>query len=78
MQAPEVYEHKDYSCTDVFALGMLIYFMFTGERPFANAISEEIPSLVKAGKRPDIRKLVVQYQELVTRCWEHGMYQHTV
>ena len=40
-----MYEHKDYSCTDVFALGMIIYFMFTGKRPYADDINEQIPGL---------------------------------
>ena len=75
LQAPEVYESKEYSCTDVFALGMLIYFLFTGERPYAGAVdAAHVQRLITDGKRPDLSKLSVQYQELVRRCWEHGVY----
>ena len=73
-----MYKSKEYSCTDVFALGMLIYFLFTGERPYAGAVNEHIPGLVLAGKRPDLSKLSVQYQELVAACWEHGVYHIVV
>ena len=68
-----MYTHKEYSCTDVFALAMIIYELFSGERPYAGAFNEEIPGLVKAGKRPDIKKLPIQYQKLVQDCWGHGV-----
>jgi serine/threonine protein kinase len=73
VKAPEVYEHKEYKYTDVFALGMVIFCMLTGERPYADAIVDEIPLLIKSGKRPDTAKLPVEYRYLVSRCWEHGM-----
>jgi serine/threonine protein kinase len=69
-----VYEHKEYKYTDVFALGMVIFFMLAGERPFAdvgNALHVE--RQVSDGKRPDITKLPVEYRALVSRCWEHGV-----
>ena len=79
MQAPEVYESKEYSCTDVFALGMLIFFLFTGERPYAGAVDAvHVQRVITDGKRPDLSKLSVQYQELVRRCWEHGMHHIVV
>jgi hypothetical protein len=71
-----VYDCRDYSCTDVFAFGMVVYFVLMGERPFAEAIPEEIPSLVKAGSRPDVTKLPMEFQELVSRCWVQGRADH--
>ena len=71
-----MYAHKEYSCTDVFALGMIIYFVFTGERPYAGAVDAvHVQRLITDGQRPDLSKLSVQYQELVRRCWEHGVYR---
>ena len=67
-----MYESKEYSCTDVFALGMVIFEIFTGERPYAGAAAL-IKQAIMEGKRPDIGKLASQYQELVARCWEHGL-----
>ena len=69
-----MYEHKDYSCTDVFALGMIIYEMFAGEAPYTDAANElQVQRLVTDGVRPDIKKLPIQYQKLVAGCWAHGV-----
>ena len=47
-----MYESKEYSCTDVFALGMLIYFLFTGERPYAGAVDAvHVQRLITDGKQ---------------------------
>jgi serine/threonine protein kinase len=75
VQAPEVYEHKEYKYTDVFALGMVIFFMLTGERPYPTAVdAADVQLKVTQKVRPDIAKVPVEYRELVSRCWEHGMY----
>jgi hypothetical protein len=69
-----VYLRHDYSCTDVFALGMVAFVLFTGRHPFAERRPEEIPYLVQCGARPDVKRLPVPYQALVSHCWEQGMH----
>jgi hypothetical protein len=57
----------------VFALGMVIFFMLTGERPYADAINAlHVERQVSDRKRPDISKMPVEYRELVACCWEHS------
>jgi hypothetical protein len=51
---------------------MVIFFILTGERPYADAVDTQIPTLVVTGQRPDSTKLPVEYRDLVARCWEHG------
>ena len=53
-----MYLRHDYSCTDVFALGMVVYVLFTGQHPFAERRPEEIPFLVQRGARPDVKRLL--------------------
>jgi serine/threonine protein kinase len=73
VQAPEVYESQEYKYTDVFALGMVIFFMLTGERPFAKAVdAADVQLKVTRKERPDLAKLPVEYREMVSGCWEHG------
>ena len=75
IQAPEVYgEHSDYSCTDVFALGMIMYEIVTGKRPYAGLRNDQVLAKILSGKPPaDITVLPEQYRDLVTRCWARSL-----
>ncbi|KAK6100575.1 Protein tyrosine kinase family protein [Brugia pahangi] len=72
--APEVFKTKQLTeCTDVFAFGITLYEIFTGNLPYFSMSVEEIQSKLIAGHRirPEIRdiKLPRNVLKLMRRCW---------
>ncbi|CAI2371753.1 unnamed protein product [Moneuplotes crassus] len=80
--APEINMKKKYNCqaTDIFSLGVLLFFMVTGKYPFARANESDCKfKILSAGKtslfwRTSLRskerlsKLSPEFIELVTMC----------
>jgi serine/threonine protein kinase len=55
---------------DVYAFGMTVWSILTGEAPFIDCPINSLPSLIQAGNRPDVRKVPCQfYRELIEKCW---------
>jgi serine/threonine protein kinase len=70
---------------DVYAFGILMYFIATSRTPFSNVSTHELKEAVIAGKRPDIQswaagsssssrtageqEVVEAYCELAQQCW---------
>ena len=47
--APEIYKLEEYDeKVDTFSLGIILYFMLSGNYPFASSFLEEIQTLTKA------------------------------
>jgi hypothetical protein len=81
LQAPEVFKTKgkEYKYTDVFALGMVIFVVLTGERLLADVIDDaHVQMRLNTGKRPDVTKLPVEFQDLASRCWQNGMFHRLI
>ncbi|CAG8512551.1 18896_t:CDS:2, partial [Racocetra fulgida] len=71
--APEVYYHKEYSMkSDIYSLGMLLWEIFAGCRPFSNVSCDEISSILISNDRPKMPSgLPKTIQEMIQRCWDH-------
>jgi serine/threonine protein kinase len=67
---------------DVYAFGVLMYFIATSRTPFSNVSAHELKEAVIAGKRPDIsawaalpsraaveQQVVEAYCDLAQQCW---------
>jgi eukaryotic-like serine/threonine-protein kinase len=72
--APEQFEGKQVSpATDVYALGVVLYELVTGEHPFAS--STPVGAAVRRGKRPEPvssiqRSLPHRWDEVISKCLE--------
>lgn len=70
--SPEVYKHEKYTeKVDIYALGMLMYYMWHGEPPFAfmNPM-EAVRCASLEHLRPQIRaNLDLRLHKLITACW---------
>lgn len=72
--APEVFEHKPYDqSVDVYAYAMIVYWLFSGVRPFVNL--REGVDAVKAAtekKRPPVSLIKeLKMQAIVEQAWSH-------
>lgn len=56
---------------DIFSLGSMIYFIFTGKYPFEEMSSDEVGRLYKANEFPDITSL--SCGTIIKQCWEEQM-----
>lgn len=70
--APELLENKHYTkSVDLYAFGVLLWEIFSGEIPFNRMDIPEIRSRVVSGKRPAIPSFgfPARLTELINRCW---------
>jgi serine/threonine protein kinase len=73
--APEVLRRQDYTQkADIYALGIIINEVFTGERPFHNVFSDKLNLMLdicNSNKRPDIHKNTPKsLVQLLNKCWD--------
>src|SRR5438874_2124038 len=71
--APEVLRGKPYTqAADIYSFGMIMYFIATGRKPFANCAHDEFLVLnICNGIRPEINEPEAPkcYIDLMKRCW---------
>eukprot|EP01039_Chlorochromonas_danica_P001075 gene1075-1165_t len=71
--APELLEGRSYNkSVDVYAFGVFLWELLTGEIPFARADLADLKERVLAGKRPALPSygLPSRCVRLITRCWD--------
>jgi serine/threonine protein kinase len=72
--APEVLQGQDYTQkADIYALGIIINEVFTGERPFHNVFCDKLNLILDIcnNKRPDIHKNIPKsLVHLLNKCWD--------
>ncbi|CAG8486255.1 11699_t:CDS:2 [Scutellospora calospora] len=71
--APEIYTKREYSIkSDIYAFGMLLYYMITFKQPFAGLLHDDTLNLeVFIGTRPIIPDRIPKaYSSLMRRCWD--------
>jgi serine/threonine protein kinase len=71
--APEQLSGKEVSVqSDIYALGVVLYEMFTGKRPFVASTRAELIKLAEEGKPPTPRSLVKEIEpaveDVILRC----------
>src|ERR1041385_3321947 len=71
--APEVLKRKPYTkAADIYSFGMIMYFIATGNQPFANCAHDEFLAIrICDGNRPEINEQEVPecYIDLMKKCW---------
>ena len=71
--APEVLRGKPYTqAADIYSFGMIMYFIATGSKPFANCAHDEYLAIrICDGNRPEVNKQEVPecYIDLMKKCW---------
>ena len=69
--APESLEKDEYSyACDVYAYGIILYEIVTGQHPFKDSIPFQIMKKVAAGERPEFVGSVPEvFKDLIERCW---------
>ncbi|GBC02588.1 hypothetical protein RclHR1_00470018 [Rhizophagus clarus] len=72
--APEVLRGKPYTqAADIYSFGMIMYFVATGQQPFANCAHDELLLLkICNGIRPEINEQEAPkcYIDLMKKCWD--------
>ncbi|QYS96197.1 Protein kinase domain-containing protein [Trichoderma simmonsii] len=53
---------------DLFALGSVLYFIFTGKVPFSELEEDEVARKYKAGVFPDLSEVLCS--DIITLCWQ--------
>jgi serine/threonine protein kinase len=76
---PEVFAYPDQQRrppADIYALGCLLYQLFTDRVPFEGHDDVEIKALVLAGRRPEVDEaLSTQLRDLIEGCWAQDSSQ---
>ncbi|XP_048092728.1 receptor-interacting serine/threonine-protein kinase 3 isoform X1 [Alosa alosa] len=76
---PEAFNlsYKPTSASDVYSYGVLLWSIFTGKEPYANALSSLVRFRIPLGDRPDLESLDVgnvegltEITELMKKCWQ--------
>ena len=69
--APEMLENlKVSTATDIYGLGLILWEMKSGERPFVNLTLEEVCTAIKEGHKPTMPSDVTDdLRALMTACW---------
>ncbi|KAK8864991.1 hypothetical protein M9Y10_010519 [Tritrichomonas musculus] len=69
--APEILTDENYSKPgDVYAFGLIVYEIITGEKPFKKFKFFQLMKSVINGYRPEIKEDVPNsYKELIEQCW---------
>ena len=62
----------DYRKVDIFAYAMILYYVFTGVKPWVNLVSvSEIEEKVLKGDRPEFTKQIESnIKEIIINCWD--------
>src|SRR5205807_10335929 len=65
------YQYKQDERSDIYAIGILLWELTSGKRPFKNSSSFQINSLISSGKREQpISGTPSAYIDLYTKCWD--------
>lgn len=74
--SPEIWEQNIYSeFSDVYAYGLILYEIYTGERLFEKCHYFNISLMVSSGYRPPFNKPIPSaYKDLIRRCWRQIPY----
>ncbi|KAK8843100.1 hypothetical protein M9Y10_025291 [Tritrichomonas musculus] len=70
--APEIFSDLPYTpASDVYAFGMIVFEIISGEKPFKNATLYSFVTSIISGLRPDFPKEIPNvYQILISSCWD--------
>jgi mitogen-activated protein kinase kinase kinase len=60
---------------DIYALGMVVYEMITGRKPWADMNRAELIAKVLEGVRPPIDAIKPEFVPLLERLWHHDPLQ---
>ena len=65
----------DYKNVDIYAYAMIIFYIWTGEKPWNDVEASRIETLVLTGKRPELSpefmKINIYIADLIQACWNH-------
>lgn len=72
--APELLKGEEFHLSaDIYALGMMLYEIFSVNTPYENKSDIEIIKMVVSGQRPSLDNLrkdtPKEFLDLITRCW---------
>lgn len=68
--APEIWEEVNYSNeADVFAYAMILYEIYSNQKPFRNITMYKLAQAICKGIRPDTSDIEEPYKDLIERCW---------
>ena len=76
MQAPEVHAGKYDVKSEVYAYGVVVWEMLSGQVPFKGMSASVIRAAVKKGERPGVGSVGKLYREMLTACW-HACLQYS-
>lgn len=68
--SPEIWEKGEYiKASDVYAFALIVYEIYTNQRPFSDLKFFTIPVELKKGTRPKIdKKISIYIRNLIERC----------
>ncbi|KAK8891437.1 hypothetical protein M9Y10_028646 [Tritrichomonas musculus] len=72
--SPEIWNQSEYSPkSDVYAFGMIMYEIYTSQKPFKGCSFYQIIALLKKGYRPSFEKEIPDsYRNLIEQCWQEN------